>query len=159
MEITLLDWILFGTAGFMVVVGLFRGLSGELGSLAGFAAALAAGYFLYGPARACAATFGLQGEGLNRSAGIAIDFVFALIAYGVVRAIVAKFVGVLLPQPTNALLGAVAGLLKSVVVVGLLIGVGFVQPGEYSTGLIPAHSTVIRLIAGWADWYAAGACR
>ena len=42
---------------FFTVVGLFKGFSGQLGSLVGMAAALVAGYFLYAPLKAVAGGF------------------------------------------------------------------------------------------------------
>ena len=133
----------------MAGIGLFRGLSGELGSVAGFAAASFAGFCLLDFARTCAASFGF-GEYVAPAAYV-IDFVFALVAFGIARWIVAKFVSVLVPQPTNAFLGLLGGIFKSVVVLGLLTGVGLMQPGTYSTGFFATHSTVVREIAVWAD--------
>ncbi|MGN0852012.1 MAG: CvpA family protein [Kiritimatiellia bacterium] len=161
MDWTVLDYVLFAVMAFVVGVGLFRGLSGELGSLAGFAAALAAGYFLYGVAKGLAwkAGLGARGDAVWTVSAAALDFVFALVAYGLVRMLVSKFVSFLLPQPANALLGALGGLFKSVVLLGLLTGVGMVAPGEYATGFCAAHSLVIRTIAGWADAYVEGARR
>ncbi|MBQ9739939.1 MAG: CvpA family protein, partial [Kiritimatiellae bacterium] len=49
MELTVIDWIIFAVTAFFTVVGLFRGFSGQLGSLVGMVVALAAGYFLFAP--------------------------------------------------------------------------------------------------------------
>ena len=143
MELQPLDFILLGGVILLAGIGLFRGLSGELGSIAGFAAASLAGFCLLDAARACAISFGL--------AAYVIDFVFALVAFGVARWIVAKFVSVLVPQPTNAFLGMLGGIFKSAVVIGLLTGVGLMPTGTYSTGFFATHSTVVREIAAWAD--------
>ena len=159
---TIFDYILFAVMAFVVGVGLFRGLSGELGSLAGFAAAAAAGYFLFGAAKAFAVNVGFagHGEGLLTGTAAVIDFVFALIAYGLTRGLVAKFVSCMLPQPTNALLGALGGVFKCLVLLGVLTtGAGFFVPGEYATSLCAENSVVIRLAAGWADAFVAGAAR
>ena len=155
MELLPLDYILIGVAILITGIGLFRGLSGELGSIAGFAAASAAGYLLLDVARTCVAAF-CSGT-VAAPAAYVLDFVFALVAFGIVRFLVAKFVAVLVPQPTNAFLGMLGGLFKSVVVVGLLTGVGLLAPGEYSGGFFATHSTIVGHVAGWADSYLAEA--
>ena len=149
MELQPLDFVLLGGVILLAGIGLFRGLSGELGSIAGFAAASLAGFCLLDAARACAISFGLAAYAAP--AAYVIDFVFALVAFGVARWIVAKFVSVLVPQPTNAFLGMLGGLFKSAVVLGLLTGVGLMSAGTYSTGFFAAHSTIVREIAAWAD--------
>ena len=149
MELQPLDFVLLGGVILLAGIGLFRGLSGELGSIAGFAAASLAGFCLLDAARVCSASFGFGDYAAP--AAYVIDFVFALVAFGIARWIVAKFVSVLVPQPTNAFLGMVGGLFKSAVVLGLLTGVGLMSAGTYSTGFFAAHSTIVREIAVWAD--------
>ena len=51
MELTSLDWVLLIVVAFFVTVGLFWGLSGQLGSLVGIIVALAVGYFMFAPLR------------------------------------------------------------------------------------------------------------
>lgn len=148
-----LDFAIVGVVILLSGIGLFRGLSGELGSLAGFAAASIAGIFLIEAARDCAA-FCAPSFGLGNYVGplaYIIDFVFALVAFGLVRWVVAKFVSLLVPQPTNAFLGMLGGLLKSAVVLCLLSGVGLMQAGTYSSGFFATHSVIIKEIAEWAD--------
>ena len=133
MELTVIDWIIFAVTAFFTVVGLFKGFSGQLGSLVGMAMALAAGYFLFMPLKG-GVTGGnwVSGEtAQNAVAGIA-DFVAMLVVFGIVRRIVARFVSFLVPQPMNAIAGALIGLLKSVIVVGLLVGTGLLQTGRFS---------------------------
>ena len=149
MELMPLDFVLAGLAVLLAGIGLYRGLSGELGSLAGFAAASGAGFFLIGLARVCADAMGF-GQ-YAATAAYVVDFVFALVAFGLARWIVAKFVSVMVPQPTNAFLGMLSGLFKSAVVIALLAGFGLMQPGTYSTGFFATHSTIVREVAVWAD--------
>lgn len=149
MELQPLDFVLLGGVVLLAGIGLFRGLSGELGSIAGFAAASLAGFCLLDAARACAASLGFGGYAAP--AAYVMDFVFALVAFGVARWVVAKFVSVLVPQPTDAFLGMLGGLFKSAVVLGLLTGVGLMQAGTYSTGFFATRSAVVREIAAWAD--------
>ena len=157
---TVLDWIIFAVAAFFPVVGLFRGFSGQLGSLAGMAAALVAGYFLFAPLKG-AVTGGnwVSGEAAqNAVAGIA-DFTAMLVVFGIVRRIVARFVSFLVPQPMNAIAGALIGLLKSVVVVGLLAGSGLIQTGRFSDGFFAARSAFVKIAGMAADSYMQGAAR
>ena len=149
MELMPLDFVLAGLAALLAGIGLYRGLSGELGSLAGFAAASAAGFLLIGFAltRVVALGFGKYAA----MAAYVLDFVFALVAFGLARWAVAKFVSVMVPQPTNAFLGMLSGLFKGVVAIGLLTGFGLMQPGTYATGFFATHSTIVREVAVWAD--------
>ena len=87
-----------------------RGLSGELASFAGFVAAAAAGYFLYGGAHEFVRSVGFnKGDMTELAAAGVADFVLGLVAFGFVRLLVNKFVSFLVPQPINALLGALSG--------------------------------------------------
>ena len=160
MELTVIDWIIFAVTAFFTVVGLFRGFSGQLGSLAGIAAALAAGYVLFVPVKGFVVGGNwVSGEtAQNAVAGIA-DFVVMLVVFGVVRRIVARFVSFLVPQPMNAIAGALIGLLKSIIVVGILVGVGLVQTGRFSEGFFAAHSTFVKFAGMLADSYMQGAAR
>ena len=139
---------------------MFRGFSGQLGSLAGMAAALVAGYFLFAPLKG-AVTGGnwVSGEAAqNAVAGIA-DFTAMLVVFGIVRRIVARFVSFLVPQPMNAIAGALIGLIKSVVVVGLLAGSGLIQTGRFSDGFFAARSAFVKIAGMAADSYMQGAAR
>jgi uncharacterized membrane protein required for colicin V production len=159
-DLTVLDWIIFAVAAFFTVVGLFRGFSGQLGSLAGMASALLAGYFLFAPLKGIV-TGGnwVSGEtAQNAVAGIA-DFTAMLVVFGIVRRIVARFVSFLIPQPMNAIAGALIGLLKSAVVVGLLSGVGLIETGRFSDGFFAARSAFVKMAGNVADSYMQGAAR
>lgn len=147
-------------ATFFIVVGLFRGFSGQLGSLAGIVAALVVGYFLFAPIR-CLVVSGnwITGETAQSGVASAMDFVVALVVFGLVRRIVAKFVSFLVPQPMNAIAGGAIGLVKGMVAVGLLTGVGLVQTGRFSEGFFAAHSTFVKVVGSVADSYMQGASR
>ena len=160
MDLTVLDWIIFAVAAFFTVVGLFRGFSGQLGSLAGMASALLAGYFLFAPLKGIVTSGNwVSGEtAQNAVAGIA-DFTAMLVVFGIVRRIVARFVSFLIPQPMNAIAGALIGLLKSAVVVGLLSGVGLIETGRFSDGCFAARSAFVKMAGNVADSYMQGAAR
>ena len=158
MDLTVLDWVLFGVTAFFVVIGLFRGFSGQLGSFAGIAVALVAGYFLFSPLRAMVVT-GNWVTGGTAQSGVAagLDFIAALIIFGLVRRVVAKFVSFLVPQPMNALAGGLVGLFMGAVAVAGLTGVGLVQTGRFSEGFFAAHSSFVKMLGSFADAYMQGA--
>ena len=158
MDLTTIDWIIFAVAAFFTVVGLFKGFSGQLGSLAGLAAGLMAGYFLFAPMKGLVAGGNwVSGEtAQNAVAGIS-DFVIALVVFGLVRRVVARFVSFLVPQPMDAIAGALRGLLKSAVAVGVLAAVGLIQTGRFSDGFFAARSTFVKTIGTLADSYMRGA--
>ena len=158
MDLTVLDWVLFGVTAFFVVVGLFRGFSGQLGSLAGIAVALIVGYFLFSPLRAMiAAGNWVTGGAAQSGVAAGLDFIAVLIVFGLVRRAVAKFVSFLVPQPMNALAGGLVGLFKGAVAVASLAGVGLVQTGRFSEGFFAAHSTFVKMVGSMADSYMHGA--
>ena len=114
MDLTVLDWALFAVSAFFIVVGLFRGFSGQIGSFAGLAAALVAGYFLFAPLRAMVVAGNwVTGAAAQGAVAAVLDFVVAIIAFGVVQRLVAKFVAFMVPQPMNALAGIFVSPLES----------------------------------------------
>ncbi len=152
MELTPIDMALLGAVALLAGIGLFRGLSGELASLAGFAAATAVGFCAYNFAHLAACSFGFNGGGaLELAAAGVIDLVLVLLAFGIVRWIVNRFISCLVPQPTNALLGVASGVVKGCLLLVLLTGFGFMAPGTYSTGFFAERSSIIRAIASFAD--------
>lgn len=158
MDFTVLDWVLFGVMAFLAVVGLFRGFSGQLGSLAGMAAALIVGYFAYAPVLAftVAGRYFTDQAVQKGAAGLGV-FILGLVVFGVVRRIVARFVSFLVPQPMDAIVGALAGVLKSLVVIGLLVGAGLIQSGRFSEGFFASRSSLVRMAGSVADMYIQGA--
>lgn len=158
MELTVLDWVLFAVAAFFMVVGLFRGFSGQFGSLVGLVTALVAGYFLFAPIRSLVISSNwITGETAQSGVAAVVDFVVALVVFGLVRRIVAKFVSFLIPQPMNAIVGGAVGIVKGLVAVGLLTGTGLVQTGRFSEGFFAAHSTFVKMVGSMADSYMQGA--
>ena len=145
-------------AAFFMVAGLFRGFSGQFGSLIGLVAAFVAGYFLFAPLHGLVAGGGwVQGEAAQNIAAAIADFILSLVVFGLVRRIVAKFVSFLVPQPMDALAGAVVGLVKGAIVVGVLTGAGLVQTGRFSEGFFAAHSSFVKAMGSLADAYMQGA--
>lgn len=158
MELTTVDWILLGGMAALAVVGLFRGISGELGSLLGLAAGVLAGFLLYGAAQGCAASLGFdtRGPGMLKGATIAIDCLLALVIGGIVRLLVRKFVSFLMGRMVDSCLGLLSGLIKGALLIGVLTGFGLVAAGDGAEGVFVARSPIIAFIASFADAYVAG---
>ena len=146
----ILDWVLVGGTAAMAVLGAFLGFSGQVSTVAGFGAASAAGYFLYGLAVRCAVAMGFAAEGAAIP-GAVLDLVFALVAFGLARLAVKRFVKDCLGAFNNALLGGVVGLLAGVVAVGFLAGVGTASAGRHGETPFAEHSVIVRTVASWAD--------
>lgn len=155
------DFVLLGGVLVATVIGLMRGLSGELASLVGFVAALLAGYFLYGAAQTGAASVGFNREKMLVPATVVIDVVLAILAFGIARWCVKKFVSCCLGRVTDAILGACAGAAKGLAIAGIVSGIAVgtgLMPSDSATGnIVTAHSTVARKLAGLATAYVVGA--
>lgn len=158
MEFAALDWGIITVVSFFTVVGLFKGFSGQLGSLVGMAAALVAGYFLYAPLKAVAGGFSWVSSliACNAVAGV-MDFVCMLVVFGIVRRIVSRFVSFLVPQPINAILGALIGFVKGAVPLGIFIVAGYLQTGLCSRGFFATHSVLVKTAGELADLHIPGA--
>ena len=108
MDLQIADYVLLALALVLVVLGLFRGLSGTLAFFIALAAATAAGRFGWAYAG------GYVTQTWVRFTLVAAG---ALIAFGLVRACVTRCVHCLLDQPADALFGALAGLAGFLLVV------------------------------------------
>ena len=92
------------------VIGLFRGLSGGLGTVCGLAASIAAGWFALDPISEFFTARGWFNEPLAlRAAALATDGLMGLVVFGLVRRALEKFVRFLVPRTLDSLLGAAAG--------------------------------------------------
>ena len=154
MNFTVLDWILAAVAAFFMVVGLFKGFSGQLGSLVGIVAAFVSGYFLFSPIKC----FVIQGDWVsgivaNNAIALILDFVLMLILFGCIRRIVAKFASFLIPQPMDAILGGLIGLFKSLIIVGILSATGMLQSERLSDGFLASHSKIVKAVSQFVDNY------
>lgn len=131
-------------------MGLYRGISGELASCMGFVAAFVASFFLYPQALSLAITVGCASSLLPVAAG-AIDLGFGIVAYGLVRVLVNKFISMCIPQPTNALLGMVLGFVKAAGIVIALMWFNIVGINE--AVLLEVKSPVLCRIAEMVSQY------
>ena len=160
MNLTHLDWFLVAVTAFLTVVGLFKGLSGQLGSLVGMVVGVAAGYLLFDPISGFVSGGNwVSGDVAQKALAGILDLIAALVVFGVVMRIVAKFVSFLIPQPMDAIAGGLVGLLKGLVVIALLTGAGLVQTGRFSMGFLADHSTLVKMAGVTADSYMYGVNR
>ena len=145
-----LDWVLVGGTAALTVLGVFLGVSGQLAVVAGFGAAGVAASMLWRLAFQCAVWMGFSIDAATTPA-IIVDLVFALIAFGIARLCVKRFVTGCLGALTNMLLGAVAGALLGCGAVGFLAGIGSAKPGEHGHSPFVAKSVIVSRVAEWAD--------
>lgn len=100
----------FAVIGVGVVIGLFRGLSGGLGTVGGLAAAIAAGWAVLDPIAAFISGRNWFQDALAiRAVSLVADGIIGLVVFGVVRRLIEKFVRFLVPRTLDSVLGGVAG--------------------------------------------------
>jgi membrane protein required for colicin V production len=114
-EIGWVDAVMLAVVALSTLLGVMRGFTLEVLSLAGWVAAWFAGFWL-GPTLAPHLPIGSRGSDLNGVAAFACAFLLVLVLWGLVARIVAAFVGRTLLRPLDRGLGALFGLLRGVVV-------------------------------------------
>ena len=89
---------------------------------------------------------------MRLAAGV-LDFLVALIAFGLVRRLAVRFVSFLVPQPLNALVGLTGGLFLGLVLAVLLAGTALLEcsPGALAEGFLASRSRIIHAVAGVLD--------
>ena len=150
---TTLDWVLVALTVASTCLGLFLGFAGQIATVAGFGAAAAAGYFLFGTALECAVLVGFS-AGSATIPGAVVDLVFALLAFGLVRLAVKRFVAGCLGGLANSLLGAVVGFVVACAGIGLLSGVGTSWTDAEGKNPFAENSVLIRRVADWTGGHA-----
>jgi membrane protein required for colicin V production len=118
MEWPAIGWVdaaLVGALLLSALIGLFRGLTFELLSLAGWFAAWFAALG-FGPVLAPYLPIGDAGSTLNRVAAFASVFILALLLWGLGARAVARLVKATPLRPLDRLLGAVFGIARGVLV-------------------------------------------
>ncbi len=109
-DLSISEIAFYGLLAVGAVVGLFRGLSGGLGTLGGLAAAIAVGWYLIDPVSSfIAGREWFEQPMATRAVALVVDGVIGLIVFGLVRRLIEKFVRFLVPRTLDAVLGAVAG--------------------------------------------------
>lgn len=120
---TIFDYIAFGVVGFSLLMGLWRGVVGELIALAAWALAiLAAVRFGTWAGQALFASIG--DPVLRLLAGWIAVFVGVLVIMAVVRMIFSRMVKALGLSVSDRLLGMVFGVVRGVLVCMVMVGLG-----------------------------------
>jgi uncharacterized membrane protein required for colicin V production len=156
MEITTFDYVLLAIVGALAVIGLFKGFSGWLGTLTGAAIATLAGYLCFGYCHAAAVACPWVSDSFVQVAAAVLDFLLSLIVFGLVRLMAVKFFSFLLPQPLDAIIGMIGGLLLGGVLVVLLAGTAFFEGGNLKDGFVAANSGIVHFVASAIDNYLEG---
>ena len=147
MELTAFDYVLLAAIGTLAIIGLFKGLSGWLGTLIGAVAATVVGYFGFDFClKAAMACPWVSGPFVSLAAAI-LDFLVGLIVFGLTRRLAVKFFSFLLPQPLNAIIGMLGGLFLGLVLTVLLAGTAFFEGVSLPEGFLARHSRLVHAVA------------
>ena len=147
MDVTTFDYVLMAVIGTLAIIGLFKGLSGWLGTLTGAAAATVVGYFSFGYClKAATACPWVSGPFVPLAAAI-LDFLVGLIAFGLARRLAVQFFSFLLPQPLNANIGLLGGMFLGLVLTVLLAGTAFFEGVSLPEGFLARHSCLVHAVA------------
>jgi len=128
-----IDVLAVALLAFGAVRGGFRGLTGEVARIAGFVAAVGAGFWVSTFWGDCAARWlPAESQAAWRGLVVVVGLVVSAVAAGqLVRWAVDRFLRLLLDQPANAVLGVVAGGIRAaLLVVVLFFLASFVAFGE-----------------------------
>ena len=147
MDLTMFDYVLVAVLGTLAIIGLFKGLSGWLGTLIGAAAATVVGYFGFGFClKAATACPWVSGPFVSLAAAI-LDFLVGLVAFGLARRLAVKFFSFLLPQPLNAIIGLLGGMFLGLVLTVLFAGTAFFEGVSLPEGYLARHSRLVHAVA------------
>jgi len=116
-----------------VLVGVFRGATGEAARLCGFGAGVFAGYYTVGIWQNLAAGWIVEDTAkLSRGIAVVVAVVLtAMVVWIIVSRIVKRFLKLLLEQPTDGILGFLFGGLRGVTIVLILFCLSsFILQGE-----------------------------
>ena len=147
MDLTTIDYVLLAVIGALAVIGMFKGLSGWLGTLTGAAVGTAAGYFAFGYCLAIVdGTHWVSGPFVRLAAAV-LDFLVGLVAFGLARRLAVKFFSFLVPQPLNAIIGMGGGLFLGLMLAVILAGTAFFEGGALADGFLATRSRIVHFVA------------
>ncbi len=124
---TIFDYVAIGIVAVSLVLGLWRGVVGELIALAAWVLA----FFVaieFGAELGNLAFSGIADRGLRALAGCGALFVAVLVIMGVVRLAVRSLIKALGLSLSDRLLGLIFGLARGVLVCMVLVGLGALTP-------------------------------
>ena len=145
--LTVCDWVAMGACALFALVGLFRGLSGELGGICGVVAAASLATFGRSFLLSLAKTCGL---GESRWVALAVVVAACVLVWLLVRAIARRLISAVIPQPANALLGLVFGVVKALALIVLLLLLVRMLPGVSSEEILKFNCGAFQQVEKWA---------
>ncbi len=128
------------------IAGGIRGLTGEIARIVSVAAAVGVAYAVSGPMGGLAAGWfgaGSPGAGIGKVAGTVVA---AVLAGGLVRVAVDKFLRILVGQPANAILGVLSGGVKMATLAGAVLWLLHMIPVEWVRDTLIGSSHVWNLV-------------
>ncbi|MBP5320685.1 MAG: CvpA family protein [Kiritimatiellae bacterium] len=150
---SILDYLIIAVALFLVIRGFFRGCSGEIGQLLGIVAATFAVFLCRAPvSSAVSACPSLNNNPFACSLLSALAIlVVGIVAWLLVGRVCAKLISLAVPQPLNAILGGIIGLLKVFLLVCMLCHLGIIGSTEKSGEETPLQrwSVLVDKVTPW----------
>jgi uncharacterized membrane protein required for colicin V production len=148
-QMTAWDWLAFGGVALLVVRGFVRGCSGEVSGLVGLLAAVAVGYFGFGPVERTVLAAKLFAA--NPYAGRLIAFMLILVLglsiWLLLGRLLKEGLQTAIRQPFDALLGGVIGGAKAFVAVAALCALGLLNPREEGRAKLLNDSVTVQKLA------------
>jgi len=150
---TIFDYVVIGIVGASLLLGLWRGVVGELISLAAWVLAFIAAYHFGGEVGQAAFT-GIADPGLRALAGCGAVFVDVLVVMALVRLAVRGLIKALGLGVSDRILGMVFGVLRGVLVAMVLVAAGGLtsaprQPWWKGATLAPPLETAVLAARPW----------
>lgn len=150
---TIFDYVVIGIVGASLLLGLWRGVVGEVIALAAWVLAIFAALH-FGNAIGQAAFGGIADAGLRTLAGYAAVFVGVLVAMALVRLAVRGLIKALGLGVSDRILGMVFGVLRGVLVAMVLVAAGGLtsaprQVWWQEATLAPPLETAVLAVRPW----------
>ncbi len=148
-SITVVDWLTFGIAAFMVFRGFRNGCSGEIGHLIGILAAVAVGFLGFTPVSRAVFSAGILNS--NQQAGRLIVFIIMLVAcfsiWLFVSHLLADGIRLVLQQPFDTVVGGVIGGIKAFVMISVVCMFEIMQPKKTDKDATSEKSIITQKMA------------
>lgn len=150
---TVFDYVVIGVVGLSLIFGLWRGVVGEIIALAAWVVGIFAAVE-FGGAVGQGVFSGIGDGSMRMLAGCALVFFGVLVAMSLVRWAVRSMVKALGLSMSDRLLGMVFGLVRGVLVVMVLVGLGGMtaapkQPWWRDATLSPPLETAVLVARQW----------
>ncbi len=107
---------------FFVIRGAFRGFSGEMANVVGLAACIGTFWFAYQPVNKSLSYIPQIAPEATGFYATLIVFIVGAVLFFVISKIVNRIGALIIPQPFNAILGAIAGGAKAILFISIVAG-------------------------------------